>query len=121
MTVTKKPDRRGELEAAVKTIAQGKSDWRSLSSGARSRDPLAGPVCSCAFCFVQFAHETAGAARIRLSCLEGKEIYRKPRAHQAARSQNCVCEQSNAAVKSNCRDLLRPNVFNVSASAFAPG
>src|SRR5450755_1439176 len=38
-----------------------------------------------------FAHETAGAARIRLSLrplfLEGKEISSKPRAHRAARSR----------------------------------
>jgi hypothetical protein len=27
----------------------------------------AGPVCSCAFCFVQTARETAGAARTRSS------------------------------------------------------
>jgi hypothetical protein len=35
-TVTKKPDRRGEYEAAVKTIAQGKSDclrWTCMLVG----------------------------------------------------------------------------------------
>ena len=55
MTVTRKPDRRGEHEAAVKTIAQGKSDclrWTCMLVGAF---------------FVQLAHGTAGAACIRLS------------------------------------------------------
>jgi hypothetical protein len=32
-----------------------------------SRDASAEPVCSCALSFVHFAHETAGAARTRLS------------------------------------------------------
>jgi hypothetical protein len=54
-TVSNKPDHRGERAIAVKTIAQGKSDC------------LRCPVCSCAFFLHKFAHETAGAARIRLS------------------------------------------------------
>jgi hypothetical protein len=41
-----------------------------------------------------FAHETAGAARIRLSLrplfAEGKEISSKPRAHRAARMRRRV-------------------------------
>ena len=55
MKVATKPDRLGEHEAAVKTIAQGKSDclrWTCMLVGVL---------------FVQFAHGTAGAARIRLS------------------------------------------------------
>jgi hypothetical protein len=46
---------RGEREISRKTTAQGKPD------------ASAEPVCSCAFFLVHFAHETAGAARIRLS------------------------------------------------------
>ena len=78
MTVTRKPDRRGEHEAAVKTIAQGKSDclrWTCMLVGVL---------------FVQFAHGTAGAARIRLSLrplIRGAaEITGKARTHRAARS-----------------------------------
>ena len=48
---------RGEREISRKAIAQGMSDV------------LRCPVCSCAFLLVQFAHETAGAARIRHSLL----------------------------------------------------
>src|ERR1700730_11859312 len=58
-----------ERDISVKTIAQGMPDWRSLSSGARSRDPLAEPVCSCAFLLHNFARETAGAACTRYSLL----------------------------------------------------
>src|SRR5437868_6996343 len=46
---------RGEPVISRKAIAQGMSDV------------LRCPVCSCALCFVQTAHETAGAARIRHS------------------------------------------------------
>ena len=45
--------------------AQGKSDVS------------AGPVCSCAFLLVQFAHETAGAACTRLSLRPPIERVRK--------------------------------------------
>ena len=75
MTVTRKPDHRGELDISRKTVAQGKPD------------ASAGPVCSCAFCFVQSAHETAGAARTRLSLrpLFSRAKIFKPRAHWVAR------------------------------------
>jgi hypothetical protein len=53
----KSPILRGEREISRQTIAQGMSDV------------LRCPVCSCAFLLVQFAHETAGAARIRHSLL----------------------------------------------------
>jgi hypothetical protein len=50
-----KAGHRGEREVNRKTIAQGRPD------------ASAEPVCSCAHFFVHFAHETAGAARTRLS------------------------------------------------------
>ena len=53
----KSPILRGEREISRKAIAQGMSDV------------LRCPVCSCAHLLVQFAHETAGAARIRHSLL----------------------------------------------------
>src|ERR1700754_265825 len=55
MTVTKGIRRRGERGVSRKAIAQGMSD------------ASAEPVCSCAFFSTHFAHETAGAARIRHS------------------------------------------------------
>src|SRR5216684_9409570 len=54
-TVARKPGHRGEREVSRKTIAQGRPD------------ASAEPVCSCAPFYVQLAHETAGAARTRLS------------------------------------------------------
>src|SRR5687767_10069346 len=51
------PIPRGEREISRKAIAQGMSD------------ALRCPVCSCAAFFHDFAHETAGAARIRHSLL----------------------------------------------------
>src|ERR1700682_3545382 len=54
-TVARKPVHRGEREVSRKTIAQGRPD------------ASAEPVCSCAFFYVQLAHETAGAARTRSS------------------------------------------------------
>src|ERR1700730_25962 len=51
------PILRGERGISRKAIAQGMSDR------------LRCPVCSCAFFFLPFAHETAGAARIRHSLL----------------------------------------------------
>jgi hypothetical protein len=53
----KSPILRGEREISRQAIAQGMSDV------------LRCPVCSCALLLVQFAHETAGAARIRHSLL----------------------------------------------------
>jgi hypothetical protein len=55
MTVTKKPDRRGELEVSRKPLRR------------EGRTASAEPVCSCAFSFTHFARETAGAARTRSS------------------------------------------------------
>jgi hypothetical protein len=54
-TVARKPVHRGEREVSRKTTAQGRPD------------ASAEPVCSCAFSFVHFAHETAGAACTRSS------------------------------------------------------
>src|SRR5215217_7018375 len=73
---------RGELVISRKAIAQGMSDV------------LRCPVCSCAAFYALFAHEIAGAARIRHSLrplLKGREASGKPRAHSAARSWNRVC------------------------------
>ena len=53
----KSPILRGERDISRQAIAQGMSDV------------LRCPVCSCAFLLVHFAHETAGAARIRHSLL----------------------------------------------------
>src|SRR3954462_2607593 len=62
----KKAVLRGELVISRKAIAQGMSDV------------LRCPVCSCAALFALFAHEIAGAARIRHSLrpldFEGEEI-----------------------------------------------
>jgi hypothetical protein len=67
-----------------------------------SRKPLrregrvfsAEPVCSCACFCARFAHETAGAARIRLSLrplfCRAREMKSKTRANCAARSRRCV-------------------------------
>jgi len=55
VTVTKKPDHRGEREVSRKPLRR------------EGRTASAEPVCSCAPCFVHFARETAGAARTRLS------------------------------------------------------
>src|SRR6266576_4874807 len=54
-TVATKPGHRGEHEVSRNP------------SRRESRIASAGPVCSCAHFFVHIAHETAGAARIRLS------------------------------------------------------
>ena len=54
-TVARKPVHRGEREISRKPLRR------------ESRIASAGPVCSCALCFVHFAHETAGAARTRSS------------------------------------------------------
>src|SRR6202795_4962826 len=69
------PILRGERDISRKAIAQGMSDC------------LRCPVCSCALSFVHFAHETAGAARIRHSLLPlfGGTTKRKPRAFHASR------------------------------------
>jgi hypothetical protein len=55
VTVAKKPGHRGEHEVSRKPLRR------------ESRIASAEPVCSCALSSVHFAHETAGAARIRLS------------------------------------------------------
>jgi hypothetical protein len=55
VTVAKKPGHRGEHEVSRKPLRR------------ESRIASAEPVCSCAHSSVHFAHETAGAARIRLS------------------------------------------------------
>jgi hypothetical protein len=78
---------------------------RNSSPGRARRKPLkplrgesriasAGPVCSCALCSVHYAHETAGAARTRLSLRplfsEEGETNRITRANHAARMRMCI-------------------------------
>ena len=77
----KKPDRRGEHEIIRQAIAQGMSDV------------LRCPVCSCAPFLHDFAHETAGAARIRHSLLPHLRgtTTGKPRVTPAARRRTCIC------------------------------
>jgi hypothetical protein len=69
----KGPEHRGEHEATVKTIAQGKSDCLRWTC-----------MLVCVF-LCKFAHETAGAARIRLSLRpltgEGGKLLVKPGRH----------------------------------------
>src|SRR6202051_3995386 len=55
MTVARKPGHRGEHGISRNPLRR------------ESRIASAGPVCSCAFFLCIFAHETAGAARTRLS------------------------------------------------------
>ncbi len=55
MTVARKPGHRGERGVSRNP------------SRRESRIASAEPVCSCAFCPITIAHETAGAARTRLS------------------------------------------------------
>ena len=68
---------RGEHDISRKATAQGMSD------------ALRCPVCSCAAFLALFAHETAGAARIRHSLrplnFGGREVSCKPRAQCVAR------------------------------------
>jgi hypothetical protein len=84
VTVTKKPDHRGELEVSRKPLRR------------EGRTASAEPVCSCALCFVHFARETAGAARTRLSLRPlttgGATFPLKTRAKCAARSRSCVLD-----------------------------
>src|ERR1700694_5257218 len=75
VTVTKKPDRRGELEVSRKPLRR------------EGRTASAEPVCSCAFLFAHLARETAGAARTRSSLrplIFRRRDLSKPRAHRAA-------------------------------------
>src|SRR5487761_1993730 len=92
-TVTKKPDRRQELEVSRKPLRR------------EGRTASAQSVCSCALCFVYFARETVGTARTRLSLSPpttgGGTFPLKTRARCAARSRICVldhrhCERSEA-------------------------
>ena len=85
----------GRARYKRKTIAQGKPD------------ASAGPVCSCAFCFVQFAHETAGAARTRLSLrplLSRARIFSKARAHRVARMRTHV--QLSSSISGDTDDRI---------------
>src|SRR5216683_7506325 len=52
---------------ATKPVHRGEHEVSRKPSRREGRDASAEPVCSCAFPFVQLAHETAGAARTRLS------------------------------------------------------
>ena len=73
----KKAGHRGEHEVSRKPLRR------------EGRIASAEPVCSCAFSFVHFAHETAGAARTRSSLRplvkKACEFDCKPRTHRAAR------------------------------------
>ncbi len=73
MTVTRKPVHRGERAISRKAIAQGRRNAPTV------------PVCSCAFSFVHFAHETAGAASTRRSLRprSGGRIFNGPGFHAA--------------------------------------
>ena len=77
-----------------------------------SRIASAEPVCSCAFLLVHFAHETAGAARIRLSLrplLSEGGNRRKARAHRAARMRThiyCLKIESELSQR-HCEERLR--------------
>src|SRR6202795_4499011 len=79
-TVTRRIRRRGERGISRKAITQGMPD------------ASAEPVCSCAFLFVHFAHETAGAACTRHSLrplvFEGETTPRLGRT--APRERECV-------------------------------
>jgi hypothetical protein len=91
MTVARKPGHRGERGVSRKPPRR------------ESRIASAGPVCSCAFSFVHLAHETAGAARIRLSLrplLSEGGNRRKARAHRAARMRSRAC----------CLNILNPKI-----------
>ena len=84
------PITRESTNISVKTTAQGKSNWRSLSSGARSRDPLAGPVCSCAHSFAQFCTRDRGCSAhpafpAPFFLERVRQLTGKPRAHRVAR------------------------------------
>ena len=74
------PIPRGERDISRKAIAQGMSDV------------LRCPVCSCAHSLHNFAHETAGAARILHSLLPlwREATTGKPRANHAARRRTCI-------------------------------
>ncbi|MDO8398197.1 MAG: hypothetical protein Q7T45_10290, partial [Bradyrhizobium sp.] len=74
----KSPILRGEREISRKAIAQGMSDV------------LRCPVCSCAPFSHNFAHETAGAARIRHSLL--------PRSRENDMQTSGVFRRENVAV-----------------------
>ena len=72
----------------------GESSKETVKPSRReSRIASAGPVCSCALSFAQIAHETAGAARTRLSLrplyTEGRSGC-KPRAYHAAGTRTFV-------------------------------
>src|ERR1700712_5891166 len=80
--VARKPVHQGERVISRKAVAQGRPGV------------LRCPVCSCAFCCVQTARETAGAARTRSSLRPLTEragsLRAKPRAHCVARSRKRV-------------------------------
>src|SRR6266436_1580743 len=82
MTVARKPGHRGEHEISRKPLRR------------EGRIASAEPVCSCAFFCAFGAHETAGAARTRLSLRplvhsEGANR-RKARTHRAARMRTHI-------------------------------
>jgi hypothetical protein len=91
VTVTKKPDHRGEREVSRKPLRR------------EGRTASAEPVCSCALFFVHFARETAGAARTRSSLrpltIGGGTFPLKTRAKCAARSRSCVWATVTKATK----------------------
>src|SRR5258708_28887533 len=84
-TVARKPGHRGEREVSRKTSREG-------------RIASAEPVCSCAFSFVQLAHETAGAARTRSSLRplisEGETIMQDSGASRRGIDRSCVEQEA---------------------------
>jgi hypothetical protein len=97
-TVARKPVHRGEREVSRKTIAQGRPD------------ASAEPVCSCAFFFVHFAHETAGAARTRSSLRplisEGGTITQDSGASRRGIDRSCV--EQEAVIASEAKQSISP-------------
>jgi hypothetical protein len=100
MTVTRRIRRRGERGISRKAIAQGMSEC------------LRCPVCSCAFCFLPFAHETAGAARIRHSLLphfSRGNVLAQLGQHRAARMRTRICclKFESQLLQRHCEEHLR--------------
>ena len=87
----KSPIPRDEREISRKTIAQGMSDR------------LRCPVRSCALSFALYAHETAGAARIRHSLLPLLWGDNDMQASGAVRGENAEVWLSNARLRNTLR------------------
>ena len=94
-TVARKPGHRGEHEISRKPLRR------------ESRIASAGPVCSCAF-FCAFVHtrprvQRASGFPCALLFFSGGGNRRKTRAHRAARSGICVCNESGYCEEQSVR------------------